>query len=113
MGSRHEIVQIFINLFINACDAIDGAGGHLRLRSEEKEGRLLVRVSDDGPGMSEEVRSRAFDLFYTTKPGTKGSGLGLGIVHNIVAGHGGTIVIESAPGAGCHFILDLPSADPA
>lgn len=110
LADANELVQVFLNLFLNAADASE-PGGILRVKAEV-EGRLaLIEVADEGKGMSAEQLERAFDLFYTTKPGTEGTGLGLAIVHNIVTGHGGDIVVESRPGEGTRFRLSLPLAE--
>jgi signal transduction histidine kinase len=98
------------NLVSNALEAMP-AGGTLRLRCGVKEGRAVIRVEDTGCGMSEEVRRRIFDPFFTHgKP--RGTGLGLAIVRAIVEEHGGVVRVDSAPGRGSAFEVDLPAAHP-
>ena len=101
-----QIRQVLLNLLKNAREAV-GAGGHVRLEAAARDAGVVVRVADDGPGMSEEDRARVFDLFYTTKQ--HGSGLGLPLSQQIVVAHGGVIRCESAPGRGAMFEISLPA----
>lgn len=111
--------QAFVNLIQNAYDAMDGAGGTLRLsaaraRSANRDG-LVVRIEDTGPGIPEELREQIFNPFVTTKK--TGVGLGLSIVSRIIDGHHGSIRVESAserdnqPGAG--FVIFFPATEDA
>ncbi|MCB9833654.1 MAG: HAMP domain-containing histidine kinase [Planctomycetes bacterium] len=112
VGDAHELSQVFLNLLINALDASEsGSRVTVRARQTTEEG-ILIEVIDQGAGMAPEQRERIFDLFYTTKPGNKGTGLGLGIVHNIVTGHGGRITVESEVGVGTRFEIVLPRRRP-
>jgi signal transduction histidine kinase len=112
LGTANELIQVFLNLFINACDAIGGGGGRITVRARPAGEWIDIAVADTGSGMSDEVKEHIFDLFFTTKPGTQGTGLGLGIVHNIVATHGGTIAVQTAVGRGTTFNFNLPAAPP-
>jgi signal transduction histidine kinase len=112
-GEAHEIAQALLNLLVNALDALEEraggpAGGHVRVSLCAVEGGLVIEVADDGPGVPAEVLERAADLFYTTKAPGKGSGLGLSIVHNVVAAHGGRVRLESRPGQGFRVRIELP-----
>jgi hypothetical protein len=114
-GLAGELQQVFINLFSNALHALalrkdDGAPLELRISTEEDpEGReLRVSVSDNGVGIPPDALPRIFDPFFTTKDATEGSGLGLSIVHGIVARHGGQIHVDSAKGSGASFTVTLP-----
>ena len=94
-----ELNQVWSNLIDNALDAMDGTGT-LRLATRLEEDSVVVEVGDTGPGMPPPVAARAFEAFYTTKDVGKGTGLGLDIARRIVAErHGGTITIDSRPGA--------------
>ena len=94
-----ELNQVWSNLIDNALDAMDGTGT-LRLATRLEEDGVVVEVGDTGPGMPPPVAARAFEAFYTTKDVGKGTGLGLDIARRIVAErHGGTITIDSRPGA--------------
>ena len=102
-----QLNQVFLNLLINAADAIEEEG---RIRIVTRAGNDSVRLEfhDDGPGIPDEIRTRIFDPFFTTKPVGVGTGLGLSLSHGIVERHRGRINVESEPGHGTSFILDLP-----
>ncbi len=104
-ADQEQIEQVFINLFINAVEAMSGEGAIWVTVKEEKEA-VIIRVSDSGKGMSAETLEKIFEPFYTTKD--KGTGLGLGIVFNIVQKHNGHIKAESEEGRGTSFIITLP-----
>ena len=71
---------------------------------------MAIHVADNGPGIPDEVRAHIFEPFFTTKPTGSGTGLGLSLSHDIVTqGHGGTLTVESAPGAGAAFVVMLPA----
>jgi signal transduction histidine kinase len=97
--------QALLNLLINARQAMPD-GGELILRTRAEGAWCVLEVTDTGVGMTEEVRARVFDAFYSTRPG--GSGLGLPTTRKIVEAHGGTIRVESEPGKGSRFTVDLP-----
>ena len=100
-----KIGRVLINLMKNAVQAMRD-GGHLVVRATAEGGEVIVEVADDGPGMSEEVRSRLFEPFFTTKE--KGSGLGLAVVERIVEENRGQIEIDSRQGQGTVCRLRLP-----
>gem|GEM_PF-3660602 len=106
-----EIDQVFMNLFINARDALGGRG-HVRLHTENVTGEsgeaIHVTLSDDGPGIPEEIAPRIFDPFFTTKEGDKGSGLGLYIVKLIITRIGGSVWAGTASGRGASIHFALP-----
>ncbi len=113
LADESQLVQVLVNLLVNAAHAlaptpIERNLVHVRVWAEP--GRALIEVSDNGPGMPPEVARRAFEPFYTTKGVRNGTGLGLSIVHNIVTGLGGTISLETSPGAGATFRVSLPAA---
>jgi signal transduction histidine kinase len=110
-GDPYELQQVFLNLLVNAADAVRAAGrspGRVEMRGSVEKGEVRVSVSDDGVGMDEEQASKVFDLFFTTKGVGEGSGLGLSIVHSILESHGGRIELRSAPGEGATFTIVLP-----
>ncbi len=94
---RSQMEQVFLNLFSNAIDAMNGSGT-LRLETMREGGQLKIFVQDSGAGMSDETKRKLFDPFYTTKDAGKGVGLGLTIVYRIIERHRGTISVESLPG---------------
>lgn len=97
--------QIFQNLVTNARDAM-GPGGLLQVRAEGRPGSVRVEIADDGPGIAPDHLPRLFDPFFTTK--LHGTGLGLPTVRNLMLQNRGAIQIESEPGRGTTFFLDLP-----
>ena len=106
-GHAGELNQVWTNLLDNAIDAVDGHG-RITLRTASENGRVLVEISDDGPGIPEDVRERIFEPFYTTKDVGEGSGLGLDISHRvIVEDHKGDIRVLSEPGD-TRFQVRLP-----
>jgi nitrogen fixation/metabolism regulation signal transduction histidine kinase len=102
-----QLGQVLHNLVKNAVEAV-GAAGTVRLSARVDRDELELAVSDDGPGLSPEQQARAFEPYFTTKPG--GTGLGLAISERIVREHGGRIEVRSTPGAGATFAVRLPVA---
>jgi two-component system, NtrC family, sensor kinase len=102
-----QIEQVLVNLTDNAVRAV-GQRGVVRLYVGESEGQAVVKVTDDGPGMTADVKRQAFEPFFTTRPAGEGSGLGLAIVASIVRAHQGTVTIASDHGKGTQFELRLP-----
>jgi len=119
-----QIDQVFLNLFINASQAMPG-GGNLDLRTEnvvlsEKDVKLVgvtegryvkISVSDDGMGMDDKTLERIFEPFFSTKPKGVGTGLGLASAYGIIKNHGGGIHVASEPGRGTTFTIYLPATD--
>ena len=115
LGDAAQLQQVVLNLLINSEQAIrQGRGrGQIRLRTRRVSGdRVAVDVFDDGPGIPAEVLPHIFDPFFTTKPAGIGTGLGLSIAYGVAHDHGGTVAVESRPGAGALFTLDLPVTSP-
>jgi signal transduction histidine kinase len=112
LGVRDQLIQVFVNLFTNACHAMEAHGGTLSVSTEVDLARHSVKitVADTGHGIESENLKHIFDPFFTTKTEGRGTGLGLSIVRNIVLLHGGAIAVESAPHQGTTFLLDLPIA---
>lgn len=115
-----QLQQVVMNLALNARDAMP-SGGLLRIEtlsiSVGEKPRVLLRISDTGSGMTPEVRARVFEPFFSTKPGTTGSGsgwgagLGLATVYGVVEQSGGVIEVTSSPGQGTSFSISWPAAD--
>jgi signal transduction histidine kinase len=108
IGDGEKLQQVFLNLFINAADAMAG-GGELRVEVKNAgDGHTQVSVTDTGHGIPEAVLGRIFEPFFTTKEGGRGNGLGLMVASTIVREHGGSIEVRSDVGRGTTFIVDLP-----
>ncbi|HNG50432.1 MAG TPA: ATP-binding protein [Plasticicumulans sp.] len=106
-----QLAQVLLNLVVNACHAMQGAAEHRLTISAELHARgrrVRLVVSDTGCGIPAEIRDHIFDPFFTTKDVGKGTGLGLHLAHQIVRAHGGRILVDSTPGHGASFTLDLP-----
>jgi len=102
-----ELNQVWMNLIDNALDAV-GAGGHLSVTARGENHRVIVEITDDGPGIPAEIVGRIFDPFFTTKGVGKGTGLGLDIVRRLVQRHEGEIEVDSRPGRTV-FRVSLPA----
>jgi len=108
-GNAGKLQQVFLNLFLNARDAMD-AGGTLTVHAWTENGFARIEVADSGQGIAPEHLERIYDPFFTTKAALKGTGLGLSVTYGIVREHGGSIEVESRPGAGSRFRVELPLA---
>jgi signal transduction histidine kinase len=108
-GNAGKLQQVFLNLFLNARDAME-RGGALSVKTWSDEASVYAEVRDTGQGISPEHLSRIYDPFFTTKGARKGTGLGLSVSYGIVREHGGEIEVESQPGAGTRFQLGFPLA---
>ncbi len=106
-GVEHKLQQVFLNLFLNARDAMP-RGGWLSITTRVEAGHALVEVADTGSGIPSEHLSRIYDPFFTTKSIGQGTGLGLSIAYGIVREHDGSIQVESSVGQGTRFTLRLP-----
>lgn len=102
-----QLNQVFMNLIANAIDAVE-KGGKIKISTKVLEEAIKITISDNGVGMSEEVKSQIFDPFFTTKEIGKGTGLGLSISYGIIEKHQGEITVESEFGQGTSFIITLP-----
>jgi len=112
LANREEIQQIVLNLVLNSEQAIEskGKGTRILIRSFTTSGQHIIEVSDDGPGVSAEIRGRIFEPFFTTKDVGQGTGLGLSISHGIAAAHGGSLELCQPPvSQGACFRLTLPA----
>jgi nitrogen-specific signal transduction histidine kinase len=110
LGNASELREVFVNLIVNAIDAMP-AGGRLSIECVLRGDRLQLRFADTGAGMSEEVRARIFEPFFTTK-GAQGTGLGLFVSYGIIERHKGRISVVSERGRGTTFTIELPYVEP-
>lgn len=118
LANPAHLRQVFFNLFINARKALEGRSqGRIAVRAERKGDTAVIRFSDNGPGMPEEIRTRAFEAFSTAgatadtiASSTGSTGLGLAFCREIIEEAGGTITLASQPGEGCTFTMKFPTS---
>ena len=110
-GNRVQLVQVCANLLNNAYDALEGKG-RVIVRYRVVEGKARLSFEDNGPGIPAEVLPHIFEPFFTTKPVGQGTGLGLSICHGIVHAHRGEILVDTAPGKGTTFTIEIPLDGP-
>jgi PAS domain S-box-containing protein len=110
MADFHQIQEVFLNIILNAEQAMTEAnrGGKLTIKTEEGKGCVRISFTDEGPGIAKENLSKLFDPFFSTRGERGGTGLGLSICHGIVTEHGGRIYVRSKPGKGATFFVELP-----
>ena len=106
-GSASELREVFVNMIVNAVDAMP-RGGKLLVTCRRKDDRLQLHFADNGMGMQEDVRQKIFEPFFSTK-GAHGTGLGLSVSYSIIERHSGSISVVSEPGIGSNFTIDLPA----
>src|SRR6266700_3396269 len=108
--NANQIKQVFVNVINNACQAIasDAPSGRIWIAARRVRDSIAVSVKDSGPGMTEELAAHVFEPFFTTKREGEGTGLGLSICQGIMKEHGGHIALDTRPGAGATFTLELP-----
>jgi signal transduction histidine kinase len=109
LGIEHKLQQVFLNLFLNAKDAMP-KGGWLSVRTAIDGDRGVAEVADTGSGIPNEYLARIYDPFFTTKTMNQGTGLGLSITYGIVREHDGSIDCDSQVGHGTRFVLSFPLA---
>ncbi len=104
-----QIMQVFLNLITNAGDAMaSSGGGTLTVKTEVAENKIYIVFKDTGCGIGQEDLTKVFEPFFSTKSTENGTGLGLAVSQKIVRDHGGNISVESVPGQGCIFTVELP-----
>ncbi|HEX7478865.1 MAG TPA: PAS domain-containing protein [Polyangiales bacterium] len=123
LADAGQLEQVLLNICLNARDALEGQTTprpvidlcvkHTAQAACSPRGELMIRISDNGPGMSADVKSRIFEPFFTTKDVGRGTGLGLATAYGSIVDHGGTIECESKEGAGASFVVRLPCIEPA
>ena len=106
-GNVGKLQQVFLNLFLNARDAMPG-GGTLAVRTWTEEASAKIEVADTGSGIAAEHLNRIYDPFFTTKAARKGTGLGLSVTYGIIQEHGGSIEVSNRRSGGARFVVDLP-----
>ena len=107
-GSANKLQQVFLNLFLNARDAMP-SGGMLEVRTAAHNGTVEIEVADTGGGIPSEHIHRIFDPFFTTKSIGRGTGLGLSVSYGIIKEHAGKIDVRSTPGRGTSFHVEFPA----
>jgi PAS domain S-box-containing protein len=114
-GDAHQLMQVFLNLILNAEQAMreERDRGTLRIRLEKRASTVSVVFQDDGPGIPQEILANIFDPFYTTKRPGRGTGLGLSICKAILREHSGNVEAASGPGGGAVFTVTIPAAQGA
>jgi two-component system NtrC family sensor kinase len=109
IGDSQQLNHVFMNIVINAAQAMHGKGTITIATTEATtRDRIVIRIEDTGPGIDEKHIEHIFEPFFTTKEEGQGTGLGLSMVYNIIENHGGTISAESHPGQGTTFMIELP-----
>jgi len=108
-GDKNLLIQVFLNLFINAIDAMtDGGTLLINVSKEKRTNFILIHIHDTGCGIPDHILSSIFNPFFTTKPTSKGTGLGLSVSKGIIEKHGGNIEVESKVDEGTTFTVRLP-----
>lgn len=102
-----QMNQLFMNLLLNACQAIEGRG-EIRIRTWTENRQIFITISDNGCGIPQELREKIYEPFFTTKPIGAGTGLGLSIVYEVVTRHQGSLAVRSEVGYGATFTLSFP-----
>lgn len=106
-GNKNALVQLFINILINAIESIEAKGSiHIRIYKRKKEGKVIIKIKDTGKGIPKEYINKIFEPFFTTKE--KGTGLGLAVSYRIVESHNGKIYVDSEEGKGTEFTIEFP-----
>ncbi len=103
-----QMKQVVLNLLNNSGEAMTASGGEIKIRTRRKNNVILLMISDTGEGIDPQMMDLIFQPFFTTKPGSQGTGLGLSLSREIVKRHGGTIQVTNNPHGGATFIVDLP-----
>ena len=118
MGDANRLEQVFIDLVVNARDAIEEKTAQivgkndentLTVKTSQQDGRVVVTITDTGIGMPEDIRDKIFEPFFTTKEVGKGTGLGLSISYGIIKDYNGSIEVESEVGQGTQFKICFPT----
>ncbi len=111
VGSRDQLSQVFMNLGMNALEAMED-GGRLTISARREDDDVLIQFTDTGEGIPPEQQNKIFTPYFTTRDRDEGTGLGLSVSHSLVEAHGGSIHVESQPGEGSTFTVQLPFHEP-
>jgi signal transduction histidine kinase len=108
-----KLNQVFLNIITNGIHAIkskfkEQAGGKVTITTTNTEDNVAIKIADNGTGMDELTKKRLFEPFFTTKDVGEGTGLGMSIAYNTIKKHNGTITVNSIPGEGTEFIIEIP-----
>jgi len=107
MADDNQMQQVFVNLFLNAVEAVpEGGIVHIKSSLNEAESCVSIEVKDNGPGIGRKEKAKVFEPFFSTKP--NGTGLGLSVSYGIVRNHQGNISVQSRPGEGARFLIKIP-----
>lgn len=106
----NHLIQVFLNMIINSVHAIDKEPGLLKISTSYKKPIITIEIEDNGTGIPEEIRTKLFNPFFTTKPVGQGTGLGLAMAYEVIKNHGGEIQIESEVGSGTKFIVYIDTS---
>ena len=110
-ASAEQLIQVLLNLLLNARHALDGrTGGRVTVSTTRRGEGVEIRIRDNGPGIPETLRDKIFDPFFTTRAPGEGTGLGLSIAFDIVREHGGRLELETSSDGGATFVVRLPAA---
>jgi len=107
-GSSNHLQGIWLNIVMNALDAIENGNGEVKVESKRQGNEIHVIITDTGKGMAPEQLNKIFEPFYTTKAPGRGTGLGLSVVQRVIKQHGGYIQVNSQPYVGTEFLIVLP-----
>jgi Na+/proline symporter/nitrogen-specific signal transduction histidine kinase len=110
LGDTNQLVQVFVNLINNACDA-SPANSEIKILGEQSNNQIVIAIEDSGTGIDKTVREQIFEPFFTTKSVGKGTGLGLSLVYSIVSNHGGRVRIDDIYTPGTRIIVTLPTTE--
>lgn len=110
VGNAGKLRQVFMNLIVNATQAVEPGRGQITMRTAANDESLIIEIEDNGAGIDEKTQERLFEPFFTTKEEGVGTGLGLSVSQGIIADHGGKISVRSELGTGTIFSIELPLA---
>ena len=107
-----QLFRVFLNIMTNSMQAMEKAGGKITVRVDSLQAdsgsMAIIRISDTGSGIDKSVIERIYEPFFTTKEQGKGTGMGLSVAHGIITGLGGEIAVDSSPGEGTLFTINIP-----